>query len=55
VILIYILILSNRRSLLGTAANGPAFRIAAGICVVGISAMSLLLLGSTVLGFLGIA
>jgi Mn2+/Fe2+ NRAMP family transporter len=54
VILIYILILSNRRSLLGTAANGPAFRIAAGICVVGISAMSLLLLGSTVLGFFGI-
>jgi Mn2+/Fe2+ NRAMP family transporter len=54
VILIYILILTNRRSLLGKAANGPAFRIAAGICVVGISAMSLLLLGSTVLGFFGI-
>jgi Mn2+/Fe2+ NRAMP family transporter len=54
VVLIYILILTNRRSLLGKAANGPAFRIAAGICVVGISAMSLLLLGSTVLGFFGI-
>jgi Mn2+/Fe2+ NRAMP family transporter len=54
VILVYILILTNRRSLLGKAANGPAFRIAAGICVVGISAMSLLLLGSTVLGFFGI-
>ena len=54
VILIYILILTNRRSLLGRAANGPVFRIAAGICVVAISAMSLLLLGTTVLGFFGV-
>ena len=54
VILIYILILTNRRSLLGKAANGPVFRVAAGVCVVGISAMSLLLLGTTVLGLFGI-
>jgi Mn2+/Fe2+ NRAMP family transporter len=54
VILAYILILTNRRSLLGKAANGPVFRTAATICVVAISAMSLLLLGSTVLGFFGI-
>jgi len=54
VILIYILILTNRRSVLGKAANRPWFRVAAGICVTGISAMSLTLLISTVLGFFGI-
>ena len=54
VILIFILILTSRRSLLGKAANGPVFRIVAGICVAAISAMSLLLLGTTVLGFFGV-
>jgi Mn2+/Fe2+ NRAMP family transporter len=54
VILVYILILTNRRSVLGKAANKPVFRVVATICVVGISAMSLLLLGSTILGFFGI-
>jgi Mn2+/Fe2+ NRAMP family transporter len=54
VILIYILILTNRRSVLGNAANRTWFRIAAGICVLGISAMSLTLLISTILGFFGI-
>jgi Mn2+/Fe2+ NRAMP family transporter len=54
VILIYILILTNRRSVLGKAANRPWFRIAAGICVIGISAMSLTLLIFTILGFFGI-
>jgi hypothetical protein len=39
---------------LGKAANGPVFRIVAGACVAGISAMSLLLLGTTALGFFGI-
>ncbi|HEY5990068.1 MAG TPA: divalent metal cation transporter [Streptosporangiaceae bacterium] len=54
VILIYILILTNRRSVLGRAANGPVFRVVAGVCVVGVSAMSLLLLGTTVLSFFGV-
>jgi Mn2+/Fe2+ NRAMP family transporter len=54
VILIYILILTGRRSLLGKAVNGPVFRVVAGICVAGVSVMSLLLLGVTVLGFFGI-
>jgi len=54
VVLIYLLILSNRREVLGAAANGPAFRAVATVVVGGISAMSLLLLGSTVLGWLGI-
>lgn len=38
----------------GKAGMDPALKIAAAICVTGISAMSLLLLGSTVLGFFGI-
>ena len=54
VILIYILILTNRREVLGDAANKPAFRIAATICVGAISIMSLLLLGQTVLGWVGL-
>jgi Mn2+/Fe2+ NRAMP family transporter len=54
VILVYILILTSRRSVLGKAANGPVFRVVTGVCVAGVSAMSLLLLGSTVLGFFGI-
>ena len=54
VILGFILILTNRRSVLGDAANGPVFRVAATLCTVGISAMSVLLLGFTVLGWFGI-
>ena len=54
VILAYILILSNRRSVLGDAANGPVFRVAATVVTVGISVMSLTLLGFTVLGLFGI-
>jgi Mn2+/Fe2+ NRAMP family transporter len=55
VILVYIVILTNKRSLLGKAANGPVFRVVTTICVAGVSAMSLLLLGSTILGFFGIS
>jgi Mn2+/Fe2+ NRAMP family transporter len=54
VVLVYILVLANRRSVLGRAANGPVFRFVATVCVVGVSAMSLLLLGTTVLGFFGV-
>ena len=54
VILVFIVILTSRRSLLGKAANGPVFKAVAGVCVAGISAMSLLLLSTTVLGFFGI-
>ena len=55
VVLTYILILCNRREVLGAAVNRPAFRLVATIAVVGISLMSLLLLGDTLLGFLGLA
>jgi Mn2+/Fe2+ NRAMP family transporter len=53
VVLIYLLVLTNRRSVLGDAANGPAFRIAATIAVTAVSVMSLLLLRSTLLSWLG--
>jgi Mn2+/Fe2+ NRAMP family transporter len=54
VILGYILILCNRRSVLGDAANGPVFKVAATVVTAGISVMSLTLLGFTVLGLFGI-
>ncbi len=50
VVLVYILVLSNRRDVLGAAANGPVRRLAATLVVVAISAMSLLLLGETLTG-----
>ena len=55
IVLIYILILTNRREVLGRHANGPAMRIVATVIVVGISIMSLLLLGSTLLGWFGLS
>jgi Mn2+/Fe2+ NRAMP family transporter len=54
IVLIYILILANRREVLGRHANGPVIRVVATVVVVGISIMSVLLLGSTVLGWLGL-
>lgn len=54
VVLVYILILSNRREVLGRAANTPVFKVVAGIAVAAISAMSLLLLGETVLSWFGL-
>ena len=54
IVLIYILILANRREVLGSQANGPVIRVVATVVVVGISIMSVLLLGSTLLGWLGL-
>jgi Mn2+/Fe2+ NRAMP family transporter len=54
IVLTYILILANRRSVLGAAANGPVMRIAATVVVIAVGGMSVLLVGQTVLGFLGI-
>ncbi len=52
VVLVYILILANRRDVLGAAANGPVRRVLATLVIAAISAMSLLLLGETLIGFL---
>lgn len=55
VVLVYLLVLTNRRSLLGAAANGPRYRVAATTVVVGVAAMSTVLLVVTVLGWFGLA
>jgi Mn2+/Fe2+ NRAMP family transporter len=55
IVLVYLLVLSNRRSLLGKAANGPRYRIAATAVVVGVALMSTILLVQTVLGWFGLA
>jgi Mn2+/Fe2+ NRAMP family transporter len=54
IVLIYILILANRREVLGRHANGPVLKFVATVVVVGISIMSVLLLGSTVLSWFGL-
>jgi len=52
VLLTYILILANRRSVLGAAANGPVFRTVATICVAVVGLLSALVLVQTVAGWL---
>lgn len=54
ILLTYILILANNRSLLGKAANGPIFRTIATICVAIIGALSLTVLATTVSGWFGV-
>jgi Mn2+/Fe2+ NRAMP family transporter len=55
VILVFILILANRRRLLGEAANGPVFKVVATVAVVGVGAMATTLVAQTVLGWFGLA
>jgi Mn2+/Fe2+ NRAMP family transporter len=54
VILAFILVMANRRSLLGDAANGPVFRVVSTICVAVVGALSLVVLVQTVLSLFGI-
>jgi Mn2+/Fe2+ NRAMP family transporter len=54
IILVFILTLSNRRSVLGDAVNGPIFRIVSTMCVGAVSAMSAIVIVQTVLPWLGI-
>jgi Mn2+/Fe2+ NRAMP family transporter len=54
VILVFILVLANRRRLLGAAANGPIFRVVATICVFGVAAMAAILVLQTIGGWFGI-
>ena len=51
VLLTYILILANRRSVLGAAANGPAFRAVATVCVAVVAVLSAAVLVQTVSGW----
>jgi len=52
VLLTYILILANRRSVLGGAANGPVFRAVATVCVVIVGILSAVVLAQTIAGWL---
>jgi NRAMP (natural resistance-associated macrophage protein)-like metal ion transporter len=54
ILLVYILILANNKSLLGEAANGRVFKTIATICVVVIGALSLLVTVTEVLGWFGV-
>ncbi|MFJ8311647.1 MULTISPECIES: NRAMP family divalent metal transporter [unclassified Streptomyces] len=53
VVLVYLLVLTNRRSVLGAAANGPRYRIAATLVVLAVAAMSTILLVQTLLSWIG--
>ncbi|MER6573680.1 divalent metal cation transporter [Streptomyces sp. NPDC001093] len=54
IVLVYLLVLTNRRSVLGAAANGPRYRIGATVVVVGVAGMSTILLVQTILGWFGL-
>ncbi len=54
VTLILILVLANRRSLLGAAANGPLARSVGGICIVAVAVVASFYVLLTVLGWLGL-
>lgn len=51
VVLTFILMLANRRSVLGRAANGPVFRAVAALAVGAVATLSVALLVQTVLGW----
>jgi Mn2+/Fe2+ NRAMP family transporter len=55
VVLVFILVLANRRSVLGDAANSPRFRGVATVCVAAVAAMALLFVVQTVGGWLRLA
>jgi Mn2+/Fe2+ NRAMP family transporter len=55
VILTFILILANRRSVLGDAANRPRFKVVATICVGVVSVLAAVVLALTILGWFGLA
>jgi len=52
VILAFILILANRRSILGDAVNSPRFRFVATVCIGAVGALSLLVVLQTVQGWI---
>lgn len=55
VTLVFILLLANRRSVLGAHANGPVFKALAGASVLVVSVMAAALVVITVLGWFGIS
>jgi len=55
ILLTYVLVLANRKRLLGDAANGPVYRVVATACVVVVAIMAAAALAATVLGWFGIS
>ena len=53
IILLFILVLANRRSVLGDAANGPRLRVLATLIVVVIAVLAVVVLVQTVAGWFG--
>jgi Mn2+/Fe2+ NRAMP family transporter len=54
IILVFILVLANRRSLLGDAASSPRFRMIATITVTAVAALALFVTVDAALGWLGV-
>lgn len=54
IVLAFIVVLCNRRSVLGDAVNGPRFRVVATIVVVLVGTLAVVVVGQTVLGWLGV-
>jgi Mn2+/Fe2+ NRAMP family transporter len=52
ILLTFILVLANRRSLMGSNTNTPRFRALATVCTVGVAALAILVGVQTVLGWL---
>jgi Mn2+/Fe2+ NRAMP family transporter len=55
ILLTYVLILANRSSVLGAAANGRTFRVVATISVAAVAVLSATVVGETLLGFAGVS
>jgi Mn2+/Fe2+ NRAMP family transporter len=53
IVLIFVLVLANRRAVLGDAVNGPRFRVVATVCVVAVSVLALWVVVQTVVGWFG--
>lgn len=54
IILGFILVLANRRGVLGSHANGPFIRVVAGLVVTVVAVLALTVVGQTVLGWCGV-
>jgi Mn2+/Fe2+ NRAMP family transporter len=54
IILAFILVLSNRRSVLGDAVNSPRFRVVATIAVTAVAALALFVTADAILGWFGV-
>jgi len=52
---VFILILANRRTVLGDAVNSPRFRAVATLSVIGVGLLAVVVVVQTVGGWLGMA